>query len=173
MSMVHLVKRIISIIILLTAFSCGSDRAEKEQLLEDLAQKRMIFTKYTVSHFGETQYLEFYNTVNDTLQSWIENELTVSKMQRFSNWKLDSLMCFNMSKNKCVMAIVNQESETVNNSINFLYGAKIKKKWYFFYGPTMYPDPSNHTTLSFSKLHEIAMGNIFKGYLKKNRGNGR
>lgn len=89
-------------------------------------------------------------------------------MQRFSNWKLNNLLCFNKKKEKCVMAIMNQDSKLLSNSLNIFYGVKIKNKWYFFYGPTIYPDPYNeHGVFSFEKLHEIAMKEVFSGYLKK------
>src|SRR5690606_20252584 len=52
------------------------------------------------------------------------------------------------------------------------YGVNINGKWYFFKGPFIVLFRENyqkdvHTSLSFEKLHEIAMENVFRGYLKK------
>ena len=159
MDMSYLAKRIILFGFMMILLSCEDQKSAERQ--------RKIYLNYVINDLGIYPYYQFYNTVSDTLNNWISNKLIISKMQRFSKWELDSLVCLNGAKTKCIMAIVNQESETVNNSINFLYGARVEKEWYFFYGPTVYPDPLYHTPLSFTKLHEIAMQEVFSGYLKK------
>jgi hypothetical protein len=66
-----------------------------------------------------------------------------------------------------------QKYKTCNaEDLHFLYEAKISGKWYFFLGATLYL-PRNmyqkdtHTPLSFAKLHEIALKEIYEGYLNK------
>jgi len=115
-----------------------------------------------------------YNQANDTVNSWINSNLEIAKAYKVSNWKIDSLLCFNNSADKCVMCIYRQYNQKVNNAIDFLYGVKINYKWYFFEGAVVYIfsekygyDPN--TSLPFSKLHEIAMKEIFRGYLKQNQ----
>jgi hypothetical protein len=65
-------------------------------------------------------------------------------------------------------------NEDQGDGIHFLYGAKIKEKWYFFKGAyiflprKMYASKNKeHEPLSFIKLHELAIKNIYNGYLKK------
>ncbi|WP_149244334.1 hypothetical protein [Dyadobacter sp. 32] len=161
---------LVAIVFFQLIFSCKDDKKQNQQ---NAGIDRNKLIEYSKIHFGESNYSDLYKAANDSLNSWIGNKLSASKMQRYSNWQLDSLLCFNIAKNKCIMAIANQESETVNNSIIYFYGVKINKQWYFFYGPTMYPDPFNHNPLPFAKLHEIAMDDIFKGYLKKNEKSGK
>ena len=60
------------------------------------------------------------------------------------------------------------------DDVEYLYGAKIKGCWYFFRGGgTMAILRKNYqkdirSPLSFEKLHELAMNNMFRGYIKKN-----
>lgn len=135
--------------------------------LNHQGKTRSIFKEYSINQLGVNQYNNVYKLAKDTLDNWIFEKLNIGKMQRFSKWELDSLLCFNTSKDKSIMAIVNQESETVNNSVNIFYGVKINGDWFFFYGPTIYPNPLDHTPLPFTKLHGIAMQEVFRGYLKK------
>jgi len=62
--------------------------------------------------------------------------------------------------------------DAVVDNLMFIYGVKIENEWYFFDGPgIMVPremyQKDIHKPLSFSKLHEIAMQEVFSGYLKK------
>src|SRR5690606_10076852 len=62
--------------------------------------------------------------------------------------------------------------KTTNNVIRYFYGVKIKSNWYFFWGASIYAFSEFYgypadTPLPFSKLREIALDNIFRGYLKK------
>jgi hypothetical protein len=83
-----------------------------------------------------------------------------------TNWKLDSLVCFNVTNDKCIMAFMVQYGKDVSNGINYYYGVKINEKWFFFRGPHIYI-PNSKKALPFPTLHEIAMQEVFSGYLKK------
>lgn len=96
-------------------------------------------------------------------------------MQSYTDWQLDSLVCFNQSADRCVMVIMNSKSSTVNNSLNYFYGVMIKDKWYFFSGSTLYLldnylGLSKDAILNFSQLREFSMKYVFSGYLIKHRG---
>ena len=122
--------------------------------------------------FSKKEYFDIYNLANDTINNWIKNDIFISKAYKFSNWRLDSLICFNKSKNRCVMNIYRQNNVNVNNAIDYFYGAKFNNKWYFFQGAVIYLFSENYglkvnTALSFKKLHEIAMKEVCSGYLKK------
>ena len=67
--------------------------------------------------------------------------------------------------------------DAVVDNLMFIYGVKIENEWYFFDGPgIMVPremyQKDIHKPLFFTKLHEIAMDTVFKGYLKKNEETG-
>jgi hypothetical protein len=57
------------------------------------------------------------------------------------------------------------------DDIQYLYGEKIDDKWYFFTGPTlsvprsMIKNHDVHKPLSFEQLHQIALKEIYSGYL--------
>jgi hypothetical protein len=68
------------------------------------------------------------------------------------------------------MGILVQDEINVSNAVDFFYGVKINSQWYFFSGATCYPTPYNDKgKLSFSKLHEIAMQEVFSGYLVRKK----
>lgn len=153
-------RQIYMLIILLTLHSC-SDTSEEDRILYYGCSTKLI---------GLDEYKIINKLAVDSINSWISNDLYISKMQRYSTqWKLDSLACFNSQRDKAVFAVLNQRSSTVSNSINFLYAVEIERKWYFFYGPTIYLDTDgvNAPQANFTKLHEIAMQEVFRGYLRK------
>jgi hypothetical protein len=138
--------------------------------------KIMQVSKQSIS---EKIYSEVYGRANDSVTSWIAHSLQSYLYERDNNWRIDSLLCFNTQKDKAIMALLNQDRypTSKNDGINVFYGVKIKEKWYFFKGPFIVLIRENyqkdiHTPLPFTKLHEIAMDNIFKGYLKKNKQSG-
>lgn len=115
------------------------------------------------------------------LSSWINCSIN-------KNIVIDSLLCFNIDKNKFVTAILAKsfytQQQIIEDNIGddemdalyFFYGVRIKEKWYFFLGATCYLPRKNyqsdpHTPLSFAKLHEIAMKEVFSGYLIKKKKN--
>ena len=143
-------------------FSC-KDKSETKQ-------KQLLFKKYSIEIATETEYNYVYLTANDTVNSWVINNLEVAKAYKVSNWRIDSLLCFNKVVNKCVLCIYRQYNEKVNNAIDFIFGVKINNNWYFFEGACIYIFSENYgydpnTPLSFEKLHEIAMKEVFSGYL--------
>ena len=94
-------------------------------------------------------------------------------MQKNSDWKLDSLLCFNSQGNRFITVIAYQESKTVNNSLDILLGEKINKHWYFFTASTTiylfseYYGQKPKTALSFKKMHDVALKEVYGGYLNK------
>jgi hypothetical protein len=111
--------------------------------------------------------------MNDSIKSWIKNKLgNYSYWNSLIKYQLDSVLCVNRDKNKIVTAILLQYVGRlgVQDDIYFFYGAKIKEKWYYFEGaditlPREFYQTDTHTPLSFAKLHEIAMQEVFSGYL--------
>lgn len=159
--MLNCVNKILATIFLVFFISCKNKSNE-------VTETTKLFNLYSKKIATTTVYDNIYKKANDSIHNWIDNKLIGSKMQRFSNWKLDNLICFSKKMDRCIMVIMNQENKSVSNSLNIFYGVKIKNNWFFLYGPTIYPDPySKKGVLSFEKLHEIAMREVFSGYLKK------
>jgi hypothetical protein len=150
--------------LLFIMFSCN----KKQEKNEDLIINNTLLKEISMRIAGEVEYNIVYNLAMDSLNTWVENQLSITKALQHSNWQLDSLLCFNRDVSKVIMAIYHQESATTNNAIDYFYGVKIKNKWYFFKGPVLFANPSYHEKLTFPQLHAIAMKEVFRGYLKKN-----
>lgn len=119
-------------------------------------------------------YRKIYNQANDSLKNWTYNRLETYSNQSINEWQLDSLVCFNRTGDKCMLAILSRTTffkSSNSDGLDYFYGVKIGNKWYFFKGPSivlpreLYQDNTD-TPLSFKKLHEIAMKEIYAGYLK-------
>ena len=122
---------------------------------------------------GKEKYGEIFLNANDSIKTWknarlkayIENKNETKTM-------LDSLLCFNTKGDKFISAMLGQVliEESESDGIYFFYGVKVKEQWYFFDGasvflPRDYYQKDIHTPLSFEKLHEIAMKEVYGGYL--------
>lgn len=155
-------KNIVFITSIFIAISCNTENETK------------IAKTVSIDKIGYENYMKIYKSANDSINCWSNNYLKGFIQTKYDNWKLDSLMCFNHNKDKFISAILIQSSffkSAVQDDIWYFYGVKIKGKWYFFQGSSvalpreMYQD-NIHTPLSFEKLHEIAMKQIYKRYLK-------
>jgi hypothetical protein len=114
--------------------------------------------------------------MDDSLHIWASKNLDAYLDCKLYGWQIDSLICLNSSANKCVASLLMKVdlSKSTADGVDFLYGTKIENQWYFFRGPSIhlpreYYQKDTHTPLSFEKLHEIAMKEIFSGYLKKDK----
>jgi hypothetical protein len=153
--------------ILCFLFSCNNEEKKTQE------QRNMCFIE-SVKAIGIEKYYNVYNQANDTINTWIKNNWGYLMQKSALEWQLDSLICFDKGGKKCIMSIMNRESEKVNNSINHFYGVWIKEKWYFFCGPTLYAFSEYYglqskVPLSFEKLKQIATAHIYRGYLKKGK----
>jgi hypothetical protein len=155
-------KYIFTILILLVILSCDID-------------KKVNYVKFSNDLISGTEYWKIYNQVNDSLNLW--KNINLIEYLNLYPYKLDSILCFNKSCNKLVTCIAvggNDKEMHTGDDIIFLYGAKIENKWYFFTGATivlpreMYQNDETKP-LSFEKLHEIALKEVFSGYLKKKK----
>lgn len=149
-------------------FSCKNEKNK------EIVAQTALFHEYSKDLAG-SEYKIVYKSASDSLQSWKSNLLSAYKYCRINTCLIDSLICFNKQADKCIMALCKQSTYYKNqdaDGITFLYGVKVNSKWYFFSGPYIVLPRENYqkdvnTPLSFTKLHEIAMQEIFHGYLKK------
>jgi hypothetical protein len=147
-------------------YSCDEEKTIQKQ--------RELYFINSVKAVSEDEYYIVYNQANDSINTWIKNDLRQYKMQKYAlEWQLDSLICFNINANKCIMSIMNRDKNGTN-SINHFYGVKIKNNWCLFCGATLYAFSEYYglppkEPLSFDKLKQIATKNIYRGYLKKGK----
>jgi hypothetical protein len=158
----QIIKIIVFVLSIFIVFSCNTQSDTN------------IAKTVSIDKIGYENYMKIYKSANDSINCWRNNYLKGFIKTKYDNWKLDSLMCFNQDKDKFISAILIQSSffkSAVQDDIWYFYGVKIKGKWYFFQGSSvvlpreMYQENTN-IPLSFEKLHEIAMKQIYGGYLK-------
>jgi hypothetical protein len=167
MVMLHRGRLFIGLVAILLFVSCSEKKND---------DKTVIFKAISKHSIGRIEYAKIYNNIVDTLNFWKSNNLFGTSVTcNYSSFQVDSLLCFNKEKNRLITCILERECrEDYADGIIFFYGAKIKGKWCFFAGgficiPREYyvsKDKVNEP-LSFTKLHEIAMKEVFGGYLKQ------
>lgn len=165
--MLHRDKFIIFFICIVFLFSCKESKENNALFCKSVSQ--------TVIG-GNEEYLRIYSSILDTLNNWKTNKLLgTSETCNTSIFKIDSLQCYNTKKDRMISCILEREcQDDISDGIKIFYGAKIKEQWYFFSGayitlPRNMYQKDEHIPLSFAKLHEIAMEEVFNGYLKKNK----
>ncbi len=143
---------------------------------KNIQENRLAYKSYSVQQIGSIEYNNVWNSARDSIKLWAFNRLGYNSLYADHPWYLDSLVCFNKNADRCVMAISYQlEEEANHDGMDYLYGAHIQGKWYFFFGgghftlPRDYYQSNIHIPLRVDQLNEIALENIFSGYLKKNK----
>jgi len=157
------------LIFLIGIASCNNEQRE-------LREKRLFFQQHSLQHVGNKEYISVFQGLRDSVNDWKNNGLGYYiYLGKSINYQIDSLLCFNTEKTKFIGVLLKQQllKTGVQDDIEYIYGVKIKNDWYFFAGATIvlpreYYQKDIHTPLSFEKLHEIAMKEVFSGYLKKN-----
>ena len=130
----------------------------------------------SVNIIGKDVYEKIISKARDSLALWkqlrLENYIENKGETRSI---LDTLLCFNSTGTKFISCLLGQvliENASMDGLVYF-YGVNIEEKWHYFAGATVYISRGSyvkniHTPLSFEKLHEIAIKNIYSGYLQKN-----
>ena len=168
--MLNHVIRCTALILLMVSMACHQQwREDSERNFEILKISRAIISSH--------EYNAIYQQVSDSLNTWCLAKLPGYQSIWSFDYRLDSVLCFNSQKDRMVTAILvrchRYECET--DDVHYFYGTKIKGKWYFFQGGgTMvvireHYQKDVHTPVSFEKLHELAMNNMLRGYIKKNK----
>ena len=155
----------IYITVIILSLSCRNEKTD--------TKSTFLLMKNSKAAIGN-EYQLVFNSALDSLTNWKTRDLNKYSFLQYP-YKLDSLLCFNIEKNKTIGALLISDSINNNNTgdaIKYFYGIKIKEKWWFFSGETIVLpreayQKDIHNPLSFSKLHEIAMDEIFNAYLTK------
>lgn len=162
-------KCLLFLLFVLTLLGCNN-RLEKP--FEDAMKSEII--QFSKTYVGADNYQLIYEGITDSIKSWSDNRLKDFLHTKNNEWKVDSLICLNTDKNKLISVLLYKSTfypDATQDDIEFLYGVKIKEKWYYFPGPTMVitrPKDSKSVPTSFENLSEIAYQKIFKNYLKPN-----
>jgi hypothetical protein len=140
-------------------------------------KKAMDYESYSKMSVGKSEYNKIYKQASDSIKLWANKDLgNYGGFKEFNRgYLLDSTICFNKSKNKFVGALLINHKEHENATLDdiwFFYGAKVDSIWYFFKGaditlPREMYQKDVTKPLSFEKLHEIALKEVFSGYLKE------
>ncbi|KAF2331737.1 hypothetical protein [Flavobacterium ginsenosidimutans] len=179
--------RILMLSLLLLLFSCKDKvRTKEEQAdidrlrMKKSEKEREIYFNYSKALMGEKEYFKVYNMAKDSVQNWAENKLRYSTTYKKFMF-LDTLICFNKEKNKCLLALgyhnygihssgVHKGEEVTHDIMNQFFGAKFKGKWFFYYGasiylPRDYYQDDIHKPLNWALMKQIAIEEVFRGYL--------
>lgn len=125
---------------------------------------------------GNNQYNSVYKSAFDTIKKRV---LLTGSYYFLENgrWFIDSLLVCNKSGDRCVtniMSLCEKDSGCVSEDLHFLYAEKINNAWFFFHGPTlivprdMFKNHDSTKPLSYQQLHQIALKEIYSGYLLPN-----
>jgi hypothetical protein len=155
-AMLNLGSKILLFLSVVVVFSCTERIQQTKEITFRNKSLASAQAEYQVVHF---------NAIDSISKYYIENKGE-------SEYILDSLICFNKEGTKFIGALLARclVSDAVMDNLHFFYGLKINKLWYFFSGATIVLprevySQDVHTPLTFTKLHEIAMQEIFAGYL--------
>jgi hypothetical protein len=158
--------KVILFLTVLFLFSCSLTETDKTHK----------FKNKSLSIIGKNEYTKIYNQASDSIVIWSTNNLSYYQYLGVSKkYLLDSLLCFNKAADRFITCILMQQQlkEGVADDIDFFYGEKINNKWYFFKGANVFLPRSAynkdiHTPMIFPQLHEIALTEVYSGYLKSN-----
>jgi hypothetical protein len=153
------------IIIISSIYSCDYKRNK-------IVEKEKLYYNSSINIITKKVYDDVFYKTKDSLKVWAKNDLPF-----YDNYcKIDSLICFNKSKDRCVTAFLHASPGGICDEIRNFYGAKFNHKWYFFDGASYMImrkayQSDESIPLSFGKLHEIALDEVYSGYLmKKDKG---
>ncbi len=130
--------------------------------------------KIAVSQMTKIDHDSLYNKITDTLTYWVASSLGSVEAEKIYSYKIDSLICLNTDKTRLICArhlyvnVINSNSD----DLQFLFGERIMNKWYFFKGPSivipreMVPNHPLNKPLNYQQLHQIALKEVYGGYLK-------
>ena len=135
------------------------------------------FFKTSQKVVGKVKYEAIYKLAKDNLDNWITSKLFAVKVSPGNSYHLDSLICLNKDGRliSCIHLYMNEKNSN-SDGLNYFSGEKINEKWYFYPGPfiviprSMVKGQNESIPLSYQQLHDIAIKEVYNGYLKSNGG---
>lgn len=161
--MLNHVKLYLHFIVIIIFGSCSDSINEK-------------ITYFDVSKNSYKEYFLVLNQLNDSVKMFVLNKFKNYEAEYTYQYKIDSLICFNNSGNRfigCRHLYVNIPN-AIADDLQIILGEKINNNWYFLKTSSisiprsMVKDHPENKPLSYSQLHEIALKEVYGGYLNKN-----
>ena len=112
----------------------------------------------------------------DSIKSWRDNSLGLYNYLKNKKWYIDSTIAFNNDSSRIICAFMsnnNDDIKATSDAICYFYGEKINGNWCFFRGAgiviprEMVKDQPINEPLSYQQLHQIALKEVYGGYLNK------
>lgn len=129
----------------------------------------------SVKVVGITAYNNVVSLINDSVNLWKLNKLqNYIEVKTETRYVVDSLLCFNKKGDRLITCLLGTTLlKPPTGGITFLYGEKINNQWYFFSGANIFipyemKESKDNNPFDFSQLHNIALKEIYGGYLKSN-----
>lgn len=124
---------------------------------------------------GSNNYIDLYKKINDTIETWVLNKFQIVEAESRYRHKVDSLMCISSDSTRLItcMHIYVDLSDAVSDNLQFYYGEKINNNWFFFRGESvvilrsMIKDHLVNQPLTYQELHEVALKEVYSGYLDR------
>jgi hypothetical protein len=147
--------------------------------VNDITKIRDESRELSLTTVPKEEYWMVFRQLNDSIQVWEDNKLRghdVDYEKTALRFVIDSVLCFNKKGNKMITCRLlsgnGRENKDGMDGIAYYFGIKIKDKWYFSGGPTMYIPRSNyqkdiHKPLSLDLLKQIATDRIYRRYLTR------
>ena len=154
----------IYLFVFLFIISCNNYEINKEKIIIK-----------TQEVFNSATQLIIYNQLKDSVNTWVANKLLNYKAETTYEYYIDSLICFNKNGTRfigCRHLYVNIPDAT-SDDVQYIYGEKINNQWFFLKGPSIVIPRSmvkNHLVnqpLNYEQLHQIALKEVYGGYLTK------
>lgn len=137
--------------------------------MKDIQHEKSLFV------VGKQKYYMIYNAASDSIKIWNVNNVGNYSVRYNQNYILDSLLCFNTDSSRFISAIHRYRNiPSPSDELLIFCGEKINSFWYFFGGgasvtlPRTFYQDNNKTPLSYQQLHQIALKEVYSGYLKSN-----
>jgi hypothetical protein len=150
----------IFIVLLFTLNGCGNANTA-DVMLEKILQENKNHP-----HYAAVQQM-----ANRSIQQWIDEGITETKVLKECPWKLDQAVLFNATRDRAYLLLLIQDNLPLAelDYVYVLYAALEEDKWnlYFEGLPNLvFPRPknSNHP-ISFSELSAMARTEFSKSYL--------
>ena len=145
--------------------------------IRDKVNIDLIQTEYVSNNFHT--YNHIYKDICDTLGKWKADTLANSLQYFFDEYyKLDSMIILNSDSTRILAFHLEQKRSFLNaktDRLSQLAGAKIKNKWYFFFGPSIHVDRASYqdsvyAPLSFAELSYLAREQLRKALYRDSDG---
>jgi hypothetical protein len=167
---------ILLILLQLLIISCNE---KKDVLVNDIK----LFQNH--QRTNDKVYKELFKSVNDSLNVWIKDSLSITKFIFCDEWQLSNIFIFNKDSTRIFTTIIDSRSRMKNDPSDNIYdfgGAKINGRWFFFFMGVSEPidreywQNSVYAPLTFEELNYVAyelrlktlVKNIDDGYPEKN-----